>query len=129
VSEQDDDVALKPVAESRAAFDWLGYYGDPDTEQSVAQMGETVRDIVPECVALSLTVVESDLTFTLMCEKPGAALLDAMQFLDGGPCVRAVDESSIGTTSDLPTDEGVWQLFARAEAFTGIASTLSLPVM
>ncbi len=52
-----------------------------------------------------------------------------MQYLDGGPCVRAVDEHEITTTSELPTDEGRWQLFAQAERITGISSTLSLPVI
>lgn len=129
MTEQDENVNLKPVAESRVAFDWLGYYSDEAIEESMARMGRLVREIVPACVAISLTVADGDLTFTLMCEQPGAALLDAMQFLDGGPCERAVDDASIGATSCLPTDEGAWQLFARAEAFTGIASTLSLPVM
>jgi GAF domain-containing protein len=129
VDPKHDDVDLKPVAESRAAFDWLGYYGDQHVEESMARMGQVVREIVPSCVAISLTVAADDLTFTLMSERPGAALLDAMQFLDGGPCELAVEDTSIGTTSDLPTDEGRWQLFARAEAFTGIASTLSLPVI
>ena len=129
MTEQGEDANLKPVAESRVAFDWLDYYGDPAIEQSMARMGRVVRSIIPDCVAISLTMADGDLTFTLMCEAPGAALLDAMQFLDGGPCERAVDDGSIGATSDLPTDEGRWQLFARAEAFTGIRSTLSLPVM
>lgn len=129
VTEQHEGVELKPTAQSREAFDWLGSYGDQVVEQSMSSMAGRVREIAPACVALSLTVADGDLTFTMMCEKPGAALLDAMQFLDGGPCVMAVDTSSTNTTANLPTDEGRWQLFARAEAFAGIASTLSLPVM
>ncbi len=124
-----DEVQFKPVAQSREAFDWLGSYGDPDVEQAITIMGNRVRAIAPDCVALSLTVAEGDLTFTLVCDRPGAALLDAMQYLDGGPCVEAVETGARQTTQDLPTDEGQWQLFARAEALTGIASTLSLPVL
>lgn len=124
-----DEVELRPIAQSREAFEWLGSYGDREVEQAMATMGERVRAIAPDCVALSLTVAEGDLTFTMVCDRPGAALLDAMQYLDGGPCVEAVETSTRQTTQELPTDEGRWQLFARAEALTGIASTLSLPVL
>jgi hypothetical protein len=129
MSGQHEDTHFRPIGASREAFDWLGGYGDVQVEQSMATIGARVRGIVPECVALSISMTEDDLTFTLMCDKPGAALLDAMQYLDGGPCVAAVDRGSLETTRLLPTDEGLWQLFARAESFAGIASTLSLPVM
>jgi hypothetical protein len=123
-----DPDALTPVAQSKLAFDWLRASGNPDLESSLMTMGQRVRSIAPDCVALSLTAAQGDLTFTLMTDRAGAALLDAMQYLDGGPCVSAVDERELKTTSDLPTDEGRWQMFARAEALTGVSSTLSLPV-
>ena len=93
------------------------------------RMAKRVQEMAPECVAMSLTVSGGELTFTLMIDRPGAALLDAMQYLDGGPCVRAVERDEIIDTSDLALDEGRWQLFARAEAVAGISSTLSLPVV
>jgi hypothetical protein len=120
---------LKPVAESRAAFEWLSYYGDHAVEQSMARMGHGVREIVPACFAMSLTMADSGLTFTLMCEREGAAPLDAMQFLEGEPCAPAEDDTVPGSSTDLPTDETRWQLHARAEAFAGIRSTLSLPFL
>ena len=120
---------LEPVSQSREAFDWLASYGNHQVEDSMQRMARQVREIVPECVALSLTVAQGELTFTLMTDRPGAALLDAMQYLSGGPCETAVAEGTMQATVRPPTDEGAWQMFAKAEAVAGIASTLSLPVM
>ena len=132
MSEQDqkqDRHELAPTPQSREAFDWLASYGNVEVEESVVEMGSRVREIVPECVGLSLTVADGELTFTLMVDRPGAALLDAMQYLGGGPCIAAVERGQMWTTDHLPTDEGMWHMFARGEAVTGVESTLSLPVM
>jgi GAF domain-containing protein len=129
MGDERDDVGLAPVAHTRDAFDWFSSAGNDEVEQSMVDMSARVRAIAPECVALSLTVADGGLTFTLVADRPGVGLLDAMQYLDGGPCVSSVANHRIETTSDLPTDEGQWQLFAQAEAITGISSTLSLPVM
>lgn len=120
---------LSPVPQTREAFDWLGSFGDRNIEASLMRMSRRVREIAPECVALSLSMVDGDLTFTVQSDRPGAALLDAVQYLDGGPCIEAVDERAVQHTADLPLDEGRWQMFARAEALIGISSTLSLPIM
>jgi GAF domain-containing protein len=127
--EERQDRDLAPVPQSKEAFDWLASYGNVGVEESIVQMGHRVREIVPDCVGVSLTVADGDLTFTMMVDRPGAALLDAMQYLDGGPCVAAVEHGQLWTTQDLPTDEEMWRLFAQAEALTGVESTLSLPVM
>jgi GAF domain-containing protein len=129
MDDETEDVDLSPVRDSREAFDWLGAFGNDEIEQSVVRMSKHVREIVPECLALSLTLADGGLTFTMVSDRPGVGLLDAMQYLDGGPCISAVLNERIEATNDLPTDEGRWQLFAQAEAATGIASTLSLPVM
>jgi GAF domain-containing protein len=129
MNDEHDDVGLSPVAHSRDVFDQLRFFGNAEIEQSVLRMSTQVCQIAPECVALSLTLADGDLTFTLVSNRPGVGLLDAVQYLDGGPCVSAVAHQHIEKTSDLPTDEGRWQLFAQAKAATGIASTLSLPVM
>src|SRR6187200_2018460 len=124
-----EDSEFEPIPQSREAFDWLASYGSHQVEDSMERMSRQVRELVPECVAISLTVSQGELTFTMMTDRPGAALLDAMQYLAGGPCETAVAEGSIQATVRLPTDEGAWQIFAKAEAVAGIASTLSLPVM
>ncbi len=120
---------FEPVAETREAFDWLGAFGDANIEKSMMRMSRQVREIAPDCVAMSLSMVDGDVTFTVQTDRPGASLLDAVQYLDGGPCLRAVEEKEVGHTADLPLDEGQWQMFARAEALAGISSTLSLPIL
>jgi GAF domain-containing protein len=132
MSEQDQkdrEQELTPTRKSQEAFDWLASYGNVEVEESIVRMGQRVREIVPECVGVSLSLAEGELTFTLMVDRPGTALLDAMQYLDGGPCLAAMSNEKVWATDDIPTDEKEWQLFARAEALTGVASTLSLPVM
>ncbi len=121
---------MVPVVESRVALDFLASYGrDRRIETSITRMGQRVRDIVPECIALSLGLVEEGLTFTLVAETREVALLDAIQYLDGGPCVAAAEESGVPEFADPTTDEDRWHLFARAQAVAGVASTLSLPMM
>jgi GAF domain-containing protein len=124
-----DEQDLRPTAETREAFEWLSAHGSEAIEQSVTRMAREVRRIAPDCTALSLSVSRGELTFTVMVDRPGAALLDAMQYLDGGPCVEAIHSSQPVATSGLATDEDRWQLFAAAEATMGIRSTLSLPVL
>ena len=122
-------MGLGPVPETREAFEWLGRFGDGHVEESLMRMSRRVREIAPECVAMSLSVVDGDLTFTMQTDRPGASLLDAVQYLDGGPCLEAIEGRRVETTTDLPLDEGRWQMFARAEAIAGISSTLSLPIL
>jgi hypothetical protein len=73
---------------------------------------------VPECVALSVTLLEEDLTFTLVDQAattaPAGAAAAATGSADGDPHAL---------------DEGGWAEMARERAFTGILSTVSLPVV
>jgi GAF domain-containing protein len=124
-----DAMDLQPVAETREAFDRLGAFDNGNMESSVMHMAHRVREIAPDCVAMSLSVVDGDLTFTVAVDRPGASLLDAVQYLDGGPCLKAVQGHELEATADLPLDEGVWQMFARSEALVGVSSTLSLPIL
>ena len=60
----------------------------------------------------------------------GAAALDAIQYLEGGPGTDAVEQGSVTTHSTAdPVDERVWQTFAAATARAGVCSTLSIPLM
>ena len=129
MSDRKNPVSFQPVPETQEAFDWLGAFGGGNVEDSLVQMSRRVREIAPDCVAMSLSVVEGDLTFTVQVDRSGASLLDAVQYLDGGPCINAMTEREVERTSDLPLDEGRWQMFARAEALAGISSTLSLPIL
>ena len=58
------------------------------------------------------------------------AVLDAVQYLDDGPCVHAVEvEEVVEYNDDDVLDERAWAQFARATAAARISSTLTLPVL
>jgi len=121
---------MKPVVETQEALDLLTSYSrDGHLATSISRMAQRVRSIVPECVALSLGLMDEGLTFTLVSETRDAALLDAMQYIDGGPCVAALQDGEAAAAVHEATDEGRWQLHARGQGLAGVASTLSLPVM
>jgi GAF domain-containing protein len=114
---------------TQEALDEYLSLADPDLEQSLITMGQAATGIVPDCVGLSLTLYDQDLTFTLVASSLELAEIDAMQYLEDGPCVRAVEEGRerVEDVAQL-LDEDRWALFARASAAAGVASSLSLPV-
>jgi GAF domain-containing protein len=75
---------------------------------------------VPECVALSVTMLDDDLTFTLVDTVTGDDLTSA----PGGSSTGARHRGE-----DHALDEGGWAEMARERAFAGIASTICLPVV
>ena len=93
-------------------------------------MAAGVREIVPDCVGLSLAYREHDVTFTLVATDEITAALDALQYLDDGPCVTAVDEAhTVEFSEDDVLDEARWHLFAGGTAAAAVASTLTLPIV
>lgn len=123
---QGDD-RLEPVPETEEA---LSYLGDPALEQQVRTLADTVREVVPETVGVSLSFREPEVTFTLAVSDPDLLPLDAVQYLDDGPCVAAIrDEEVIGVPEgDDVLDERRWSLYARATGHLGVRSSLSVPV-
>jgi len=121
---------MDPVPETAQVLDDLIKQGKPGLAIRLYRMADLAREVVPECVGLSLTLLDDDLTFTLVASDEVVAHLDAMQYLDGGPCPTSVEIGDVVETdmADL-LDEGRWSLFARASATAGVASTLSLPLM
>lgn len=105
--------------------------GDEDDElvDSFREAGRSVLDLVPDCIGFSLSRLEDDLVFTMLSTAEDTALLDAMQYLDDGPCLEAVRrEELVETSTDDPLNEGRWLLFATAAAELGVQSTLTLPI-
>ena len=125
----DPRARLRPLAETQAALDELNDYDDPDVAGLLDHLGRQVSEIAPDAVGLSVSLVKDGLTFTLVSSDVRLSALDAAQYLDGGPCVEAVDTGS-GMTASMsdPLDEDRWSLFSRAGAQVGVASTLSLPI-
>lgn len=121
---------VEPIPETLEALKELTKYGDTEVATELHTMGTRVEQVIPEIVGLSLSLIDDGLTFTLVSSNPHIAGLDAVQYLDGGPCVAAIHEQrAIPWNEDDPLDERRWQFFSRSLAAAGIASTLSLPIM
>jgi GAF domain-containing protein len=104
---------------------------DLDPEELLDRLGRATSRIVPEIVGLSLGLVREQLTFTLVASDGEIAVLDASQYLDGGPCVEVAQGHAdvIAFPGDDPLDEERWRLFSQATSARGVASTLSLPLL
>jgi GAF domain-containing protein len=123
-------MTVEPIPETLEALKELTKYGDTEVATELHTMGNRVQRLVPEIVGLSLTLIDDGLTFTLVSSNEHIAGLDAVQYLDGGPCIAAVQEQrAIPWSESDPLDENQWQVFARSVAAAGVASTLSLPIM
>lgn len=120
---------MVPVAATREALDQLDPMGDDELLDRLLDRAAEVRELVSDCIGLSITLVGDDLTFTLVATGREVATLDAVQYLAGGPCADvAVDQAVQQCTTDAMA-EGRWQLFADATAAAGVASTLTLPML
>lgn len=90
-------------------------------------MALRVAEAIPDCVGMSVCHFDADITFTLVTTSERLRMLDAAQYLDGGPCqVAALDGDEVSVDDLL--DEGRWQLLALASAAEGVKSSLSLPL-
>ena len=108
---------MEPIPPTREAIEKLERLGDADVERILRRLGERVVDEVPTCVGLSLTLVEDNVTLTLVASDPDTSQLDAMQYLGGGPCVEAVTSDLLVEINEADLlDEERWSLFARASA-------------
>jgi GAF domain-containing protein len=120
---------VEPLPHTARALEALEELGDTGTSSTLRRIARDVLELVPDCVGLSLTLVDNGVTLTLQASDTKFLPLDAMQYLDGGPCVDAVekDEQVMVNEAD-PLNEGRWSLFARASAAEGVQSSLSLPL-
>lgn len=121
---------MKPIAETDEALRQLARYGDDRLAADLAEVVRQAASKVPDLVGLSLGLVQQGIVLTYVSTAEELATLDAVQYLDGGPCVHAAE---IGDTVDADhaalLDEGRWQMFAQAGAAVGVLSTLSLPIL
>lgn len=120
---------MKPLPETREVLEQLAGQGG-ELAATLTLMGEVTQEVVPECVGLSLAMIEDGLTFTLVATNDELAVLDAIQYLDGGPCVEAVDRGErIGVEQSDLFNEDRWLMYAQASSCAGVASSLSLPIL
>lgn len=125
------DQRMRPIPESQQAEDDYGplIWGDVDVLERLTEISGAVRELVPSCIGLSLSLRHEGVTLTLLATSEQVALLDGLQYVDGGPCVVALDEQVVVDASDRVAVEERWQLFAEASAANGVAATLSLPIL
>ena len=119
---------MEPIEATRQALEALQSEGIR-VETDLRLMSAQAQRIVPDLVGLSLADLEGGLSFTLVSTDSAISTLDAIQYLDGGPCVEAVHEEHRTTTNDDLLAEERWLLFARTSAAAGVASTLTLPLV
>jgi len=123
---------MKPIPETFEAIDEYGPFvegGDDDLLDRLLNLAERVTLVVPDCVGMSMTSAEHGVTFTLVASTADVAVLDAIQYLDDGPCVRSVEVGAALGFDTAAMDEEGWRLFSQTTSARGVASTLSIPVM
>jgi transcriptional regulator with GAF, ATPase, and Fis domain len=120
---------VEPIPETVEALRDLTRHGDTTIARTLWQLSHEVQRLVPEIVGLSLSLVEENLTFTMSATAALVAELDGMQYLAGGPCEETLRtrEPHIYRAEERDAEQR-WQIFARATAAQGVASTLSLPL-
>jgi GAF domain-containing protein len=119
---------VEPIPEVQAAAEQLtSLTGGADLLEGLRTMSTLAVALVPSCVGLSLTVVVDGEAFTMTATAPQMAVLDAAQYLAGGPCLEAVlDRREVNVLDVL--DEDRWQFYEQAAAGSGVRSSLSIPV-
>lgn len=110
---------MELLPQSREALDEYVAPSIDDVEDLLRVIERWAVRAVPECVALSVTLLEEDLTFTLIDATAG------WQRPPTGAGPQPADEAE----PFQALDETGWADMARARAFEGIASTVSLPVV
>lgn len=122
---------MEPIPETTEVDDQFGPFADDDLLQQLRERSEEVTALVPDCVGITLASRVHDVTLTLAATSSEIAVLDAVQYLSGGPCVDALEAERVMTypAGDDVLDEEHWLDFARATAAASVASTLTLPVI
>jgi GAF domain-containing protein len=123
---------VEPIPETARAIEDFGPFviENEDLLGELLDKAEQVQALVPQCLGVSVASNADQVTFTLVATAKEIALLDAVQYVAGGPCVAAVDaERVLAYEHDELFDEDDWLLFAHATAAGLVASTLSLPII
>lgn len=119
---------MELLPETAEALRLLGESTDVDLVAAVVGAGALVVAEVPSCLGFSYCLASEDLTFTVVSTSADAALMDAAQYLEDGPCLEAGRDDTVVRVEDV-LDEGRWQQFAQTAAARGVRSSLSLPVL
>jgi GAF domain-containing protein len=119
---------MRPPAEVQQAIDRLSamLVGDQDLGKHLDAVSSVAELLVPSVVGVSVTVHVHGQPFTMTAVNDAIAALDAVQYVDGGPCVDALEGTEIPVDDIL--DEDRWQFFRSAATQAGVRASLSLPL-
>ena len=121
---------MEPIPETLEALGELESFSEGSSlEEQLRTTASRAAELVPGLVGVSVSLREGGLTFTVVATGDDIAMLDAVQYVAGGPCVDAIELGQGITTPDGLLSEHRWQDFARASAAAGVQSTLTLPVL
>jgi GAF domain-containing protein len=102
---------------------------DDDLLDRLCEISEKVRELVPDCIGMTVAMIEDELVLTLVATDADVAVLDAMQYLVDGPCIAAVRQERVLELNDEEVlDEEEWRIVALASASTAVKSTLTMPI-
>lgn len=123
-------MGMRPIDASVVADEQYGpfMWGDVDLFEHFVELSARVRRTVPECVGMSASLRGHGVTLTVVSSDDLVGALDAVQYVDGGPCVQSLADGQILDGNEQQNIEQEWLLFAEASKRSRIASTLSLPV-
>jgi GAF domain-containing protein len=122
---------LEPIPETVEAINELDPSQDDEGDllASLTDLANRAQEIVPDLVGCSIGRLEHGLTLTLVATTAEVAVLDAVQYVGGGPCVEAAHEEEVKEFHQDGLDEEQWRLFAELTASLAVRSTLTLPVV
>jgi GAF domain-containing protein len=98
-----------------------------DVGAYLSAVAQVAQALIPSCVGVSITLIIDGDPYTVTATTPEAAVVDASQNVDGGPCLEAVRDGRTVEVEDVLAEEQ-WHLFAQAGAARGIRSSLSFPI-
>jgi GAF domain-containing protein len=121
--------SMEPIPETAEAIDNL----DALVEEGgllahLTRLADRGKEIVPDLVGVSIAPLDRGVTYTLVATAAEIAVLDAIQYAAGGPCVEAAHAEQVMQFDQNVFDEDRWRLFAQATAARTVRSTLTLPV-
>lgn len=121
---------MEPIPETVRAVEELSQFNDTDLMRRLRAASDQVKGLILDCVGLSLAYLECGVALTLVATDQDIAMLDAVQYVSGGPCVDGVEAHRVlEFNSDDLLDEESWLHFAQATAAASIRSTLTLPII
>jgi len=110
-------IEMQPIPESSEALSRLSERTGEDLVKQLKAATQHVLQAVPDCVAISFTHFQDNLTFTLVAPS------EQLRLLVAGPAADHDPPESDGAESQDPR-----QIFGLTHALDGVRSSLSLPL-